>query len=78
MRYHLTLISVSPSVGSNSGTPRGCSQSPLSMEFSKQESWSGFPCPSPGDLPNPGTEPASPALQTDSLSSEPPGKSHAH
>ena len=36
--------------------------------------WSGLPCPPPGDLPNPGIEPRSPALQADSLSSEPPGK----
>ena len=47
---------------------------PLSMEFSKQEYWSGLPLPSPGDLPNPGIEPRSPALQADSLPSEPPGK----
>ena len=49
-------------------------QAPLSMGFSKQEYWSGLPFPSPGDLPNPGIEPRSPALQTDTLSSEPPGK----
>ena len=47
---------------------------PLSMKFSRQEFWSGLSCPSPGDRPNPGTEPVSPALQTDSLPSEPPGK----
>ena len=46
----------------------------LSMEFSRQEKWSGLPFPSPGDLPNPGTEPRSPAFQTDSLLSEQPGK----
>ena len=39
-----------------------------------QASWSGLPFPSPGDLPDPGTEPRSPALQADSLLSEPPGK----
>ena len=44
------------------------------MEFSRQESWNGLPFPSPGDLPNPGIKPGSPALQVDSLSSEPPGK----
>ena len=49
-------------------------QAPLSMGFSKQEYWSGLPFPSPGDLPNPGIEPRSPALQADALSSEPPGK----
>ena len=43
----------------------------LFMEFSD---WSGFPCPPPRDLPNPGTEPGSPALQLDSLPSEPPEK----
>ena len=42
--------------------------------FSRQEYWSGLPCPPPGDLPNTGTEPMSPALQMDSLLSEPPGK----
>ena len=51
------------------------SQAPPSMEFSRQEYWSGLPFPSPGDLPNPGIEPRSPALQTDALPSEPPGKS---
>ena len=44
------------------------------MEFSKPEYWSGLPCPPPGDLPNPGIEPRSPALQADSLQSEPLGK----
>ena len=47
---------------------------PLSMELSRQEYQSGLPFPSPGDLPNPGTELASPALQVDSLLSESPGK----
>ena len=37
-------------------------QAPLSMEFSRQENWSGVPFPSPGDLPDPGTKPRSPAL----------------
>ena len=37
-------------------------QVPLSMGFSRQEYWSGFPFPSPGDLPNPGIEPGSPEL----------------
>ena len=47
---------------------------PLSMEFSRQEYWSGLPFPSPGDLPDPGIEHRSPALQADSISSKPPGK----
>ena len=49
-------------------------QAPLSMEFSRQEYWSGLPCPPPGDLPDPGMEPRSPSLQAESLPSEPPGK----
>ena len=49
-------------------------QAPLSMGFSRLECWSGWPCPPPGDLPNPGMEPGSPTLQADSLPSEPPGK----
>ena len=49
-------------------------QTPLSMEFSRQEYWSGLPFPSPGDLPNLGIEHGSPALQADALPSEPPGK----
>ena len=49
-------------------------QVPLSMVYSKQEYWSGLPVPSPGDLPRPGIEPRSLALQADSLPSEPPGK----
>ena len=49
-------------------------QASLSMEFSRQEYWSGLPFPSPGDLPDPGMEPRSPAFQEDSLPSEPPRK----
>ena len=49
-------------------------QGPLSMGFSRQEYWSGLPFPSPGDLPNPGIKPRSPALQAGPLSSEPPEK----
>ena len=49
-------------------------QAPRAMGFSRQEYWSGLPFPSPGDLPNPGTEPPSPALQADSLRTELPGK----
>ena len=49
-------------------------QAPLSMEFSRQEYWSGWPLPSPGHLPDPGTEPVSPILQEDPLPSDPPGK----
>ena len=49
-------------------------QALLSMGFSRQTYWSGLLFPSPGDLPNPAIEPGSPALQTDSLPPEPPGK----
>ena len=49
-------------------------QAPLSMRFSRQEYWSGLPFPSPGDLPDPGIKPRSPALQADALPSESPGK----
>ena len=49
-------------------------QAPLSLGFSRQEYWSGLPCPPPGDLPKPGIEPRPPTLQADSLPSETPGK----
>ena len=52
-------------------------QAPLSMEFSRQEYWSRLPFPSPGDLPNPGIEPAfpaSPAMAGRFFITEPPGK----
>ena len=48
-------------------------QAPPSMEFSRQEYWSELPFPSPGDLPDPGILPTSPAFQADALTSEPPG-----
>ena len=48
-------------------------QASLSMGFSRQEYWSGLPFPSPGDLPDPGIEPESPALEADALTSEPQG-----
>ena len=49
-------------------------QVPLSMGVSRQEYWNGLPFPSPGNLPDPGIEPGSPALQADSLPTEPQGK----
>ena len=49
-------------------------QASLSMGFIRQEYWSGLPFPSPGDLPGPGIEPRSPALQADSLLTELRGK----
>ena len=53
-------------------------QTPLSMGFPRQEYWSGLPFPTPGDLPDPGIKSGSPALQADSLLSEPPWKPAAH
>ena len=60
-------------------TPMDCSLpgSSQSIGFFRQEYWSGLLCPPPGDLPNPGIEsasPVAPALQVDSLPTEPPGK----
>ena len=53
------------------GTPLTVTrQAPLSMGFSRQEYWSGLPFPSPGDLPDPGIEPGSPALRADPLPTE--------
>ena len=49
-------------------------QAPLSMEFSRQEYWNGLPFPPTGDFPNPEIDSRSPALQADSLPSEPPRK----
>ena len=49
-------------------------QAPLSMGFSRQDNWSGLPCPPQGDLPDPGMEPRSPHWQANSLPSEPPEK----
>ena len=55
--------------------PMDCSPSGSScLGFSRQEYWGGFPCPPPGDLPNPGIKPRSPVSQSDTLPSEPPGK----
>ena len=71
--------SVSRSFVFNSVTPwTAARQSSLSLEFSRQEYWSGLPFPSPGDLPYSGIKPGSPALQADSLPSEPPRKPKAH
>ena len=64
-----TVPSSCPSLGVGGGPlvtksclTLGTCQAPLSMEFSRQEYWSGLPFPSPGDLPDPGIKPASPAL----------------
>ena len=52
--------------------PTVACQAPLSIEFSRQEYWSGLPSPSPGYLPNPGMEPGPPALQADPSPSKSP------
>jgi len=51
-------------------------QAPLSMGFSRQDYWSGLPCPPPGNLPDPGIKPVSPALAGRFFTTEPPGKSY--
>ena len=66
--------SVSCSVGSDSLLWTVAHQPPLSVESSRQEYWRRLPCPSLGDLSDPGIEPGSPTLQADSLLYEPPGK----
>ena len=70
-------VQFSRSVVSDFLRPHGLQQSTRLLcpwGFSSQENWSGFPCPPPGDLPNPQIDPRCPALQVDSLPSEPPGK----
>ena len=70
---------VSCSVVSNSATPWTIAgQIPLSVEFSRQEYWSGLPFPSPEDLPDPGIKPTSSGLQADSSPLDPPGKPISH
>ena len=74
-KYKHIVLWVMCSVVSDSVTPWSVArQAPLSMGFPRQECWREFPFPSPGDLPEPGIEPRSPALQADSLPTEPPGK----
>ena len=72
--FFCLLLFFSSWVLSDSVTPWAVvCQAPLSMGFSRQEYWSGLLFPSPGDLPNPGIEPASPALPGGSFTAEPPG-----
>ena len=74
----MPCVCVSHSVMSNSLRPPWtvAHKTPLSMEFSRQEYWSGSPFPSPGDLPDPGIESRSPSWQADYLSTELPQKPH--
>ena len=71
------LLLFSHSVVSNSFTTlcRVACQAPLSLGFPRQEYWSGLPFPSPGDLPDSGIEPVSPALASRFFTTVPPGKS---
>ena len=72
---HKTVVFVSHSVQSTLSDCMNCRPTGSSaVEFSRQEYWSGQPLPSSGDLPKPWIEPRSPALQTASLTYEPPGK----
>ena len=72
---NMKVASASCSVVSDSLCPHGCSPpAPLAMGFSRQDYWSRWPLPSPGDLPDPGIHSLYPALQADSLPSEPWGK----
>ena len=66
LTYSSRLLLFSCTVVSDSLRPHGllACQAPLSMEFSRQEYWTALPFPSPEDLPDPGIEPTSPALQT--------------
>ena len=73
--WNPTIAVLSHSVASDSAASRTIArQAPLSMRFSRQGYWSGLPCLPPGDLPDPDIESRSPALQADSLLSQPPGK----
>ena len=74
--FYLCCTVLSHSIMSNSLWHHGLQLIRLLCQwgFSKQEYWSGLPCPPPGDLPNPWIESRSPALQADSLWSEPSGK----
>ena len=73
-RYSLESESVNCSVVSDSLLWTVAHQAPLPMESSRQEYWRRLPCPSPGDLSDPGIELGSSTLQADSLPSEPPRK----
>ena len=71
MTIKVSVLSLSRYVTSNSFAAQ---QAPLSMGSARQECWSGFPFPSPGDLPNPGIKPVSPVLAGGFFIIEPPGK----
>ena len=70
----MLMCSVASDVSDSATLWTAARQAPPSMGFSRRESWSGLPCPPPGDLPNPGIELTSPTLQADSSPAEPLGK----
>ena len=75
MQACVCVCVLSCEVMSDSATPWTLAlQAPLCMGFSRQESWSVFPCPPPGDLSNPKIEPVSPVLAGGFCTTEPPGK----
>ena len=75
MRYHLTVVIMKVKSCLTLCDSMDCSSPGSSIHgIFRQEYWGGLPFPSPGDLPDPGIEPRSPALQADALPSEPPGK----
>ena len=79
--FHPSVMCVhghDPATQSESEVTQSCPTlcDPMSMGFSRQEYWRGLPFPFPEDLPNTGIKLTSPALQADSLLSEPPGKPH--
>ena len=69
-QFYLEAVLVAKSCPTLASPWTAARQAPLSMGFSRQEYWSGLPFPSPGDLPNPGIEPGSLALQADSSLTE--------
>ena len=69
-QFYLEAVLVTKSCPTLASPWTAARQAPLSMGFSMQEYWSGLPFPSPGDLPNTGTEPGSLALQADSSLTE--------
>ena len=73
LKRYLLCACVHCSVVSDSLWPHGLShQAPLSMEYSRQEYWTGWPFPTPGDPSDPGIKPASPALTGGFFTTEPP------
>ena len=74
-QIRLLLLFIHPVVSDSFETPWATAhRAPLFMGFPRQEEWNGLPFPSPGDLPDPGIQPASPELAAEFFTTEPPGK----